>query len=486
MAIASTERLFVRLLFPILIGICAAAIAILLDTIEYKTALAITIGLFIGGISIYILNKKALTYISIITLGMGIPFNLDINLFLRDYVGVTSVDIGVTFISSLVLYVVFYYEHILTGVIRFHSNRTIVFALLLYMGSGILSFYNAASKELVALELARLTILLIIFYVVMNFGSREHISVFIITLSICVCLEFLLAFYQYKTGRLLGLYAFGETRYEFGAGYLAARASGTFSHANGLAYFFELLMPLLFAMVIVEENKFLKLWYIIALLFGFFGLVTTLSRGGWLATAISLPIVFLFLYRKRFTQLEYFKSLCVGIIVILIIGFIFYPTIAKRLQTYDYGSAGTRRPLNLAAISVIKQYPVTGVGMNNFARVFRTYDTTGGSALFKTQHIVHNLFLGVWTETGTIGIIAFLWIFLSVFIISAKLLVKVSFWYSGVLVGVSAGLLAQFIHGMFDPGFRVLMSTSMLVYSMIGLVGAISVLYKTKEKRLLQ
>ena len=485
MAIVSTEKSFIKLLFPIIIGICAATIAILLETIEYKTALTITIGLFIGGISIYILNQKAITYISIILLGMGIPFNLDANLFFRQYIGVTSVDIGVTFLSSLVLYIVFYYDNIVNGINRFHSNKILVFALLLYMGSGILSLYNASSKELVILELVRLTMLLIIFYIVMNFGKREYISAFIITLSICVFLEFLLAFYQYNTGRLFGLAAFGETRYEFGTGYLQSRASGTFSHANGLAYFFELLMPLLFAMVIVEENKLLKLWYIFAFLFGFFGLVTTLSRGGWLATAISLPIVFIVLYRKRFTQQKYIISFFFGLIGIVILGFIFYPTIAKRFEAYDYGSAATRRPLNLAAISVIKQYPVTGVGMNNFARVFRTYDTTGGSAIFKAQGLVHNLFLGVWTETGIIGVIAFIWIFLSTFIISSKLIFKVPFWYSGVLVGVSAGLLAQFIHGMFDPGFRVLMSTSMLVYSMIGLIGAVSVLYKTKEKQLL-
>ena len=125
--------------------------------------------------------------------------------------------------------------------------------------------------------------------------------------------------------------------------------------------------------------------------------------------------------------------------------------------------------------------------MNNFAQVFRTYDTTGGSSLFKkSAHVVHNLFLGVWTETGTIGIITFIWIFLSAFVVSSNLLFKVPFWYSGVLVGVSAGLLAQLVHGMFDPGFRVLMSTSMLVYSLIGLIGAVSVLYKAKDKQLLQ
>jgi O-antigen ligase len=485
-SIEISEKPLVKLLFPVFIGVFAVVIAISLESLEYKTAIAITAGLFIGGIAIYFLNQKAITYISIFTLGMGIPFNLDVNLFFRPYIGVTSVDIGVTFLSSVVLYAVFYYEHIVNGIKRFHSNRMLLFAMLLYMGSGLLSLYNAASKELVVLELVRLTILLAIFYTVMNFGRREYISVFIVTLSICVFLEFLLAYYQYKTGRLFGLYAFGETRYEFGVGYLDVRASGTFSHANGLAYFFELLLPLVFAMFIVEENKLLKLWYIFAFLFGFFGLVITLSRGGWLATAISLPIVFFVLFRNRITQQKYIISIFLGLIAVVILGFFFYPTIAKRIQAYDYGSAASRRPLNLAAMSIIKQYPVTGVGMNNFAQVFRVYDTTGGSSIFKARGLVHNLFLGVWTETGIIGIISFLWIFLSAFIVSTKLLTKVPFWYSGVLVGVSAGLFAQFIHGMFDPGFRVLMSTSMLVYSMIGLIGAVSVLYKTKEKQLLQ
>lgn len=478
------ERPLARLLLPVFLGIFAVIIAISLETLEYKTALAITFGLFAGGIAIYFLNQKAIIYISIFTLGLGIPFNLDANLFFRKYIGVTSVDIGVTFISSIVLYIVFFYEKIVNGIKRFHSNRMLLIPMLLYMGSGVLSLYNASSKELVVLELVRLTFLLIIFYTVMNFGKREYISAFVVTLSICVFLEFLLAFYQYKTGRLFGLYAFGETRHEFGVGYLQARASGTFSHANGLAYFFELLLPLVFAMVIVEENKLLKLWYTFAFLFGFFGMVITLSRGGWLASAISLPIVFFLLYRKRITEQKYIVSLFFGLVAVIVLAFIFYPTIAKRLQAYDYGSAGTRRPLNLAAISVIKQFPVTGVGMNNFARVFRTYDTTGGSGLFKAQGLVHNLFLGVWTETGTIGIIAFVSIFISAFVVSIKLLAKVPFWYSGVLVGVSAGLLAQFVHGMFDPGFRVLMSTSMLVYSMIGLIGAVSVLYKTKDKQL--
>jgi len=354
--------------------------------------------------------------------------------------------------------------------------------MLLYMGSGVLSLYNAASKELVVLELVRLAMLLIICYIIMNFGKKEYLSVFILTLSITVFLEFLLAFYQYKTGRLFGLYAFGETRYEFGLGYLQVRASGTFSHANGLAYFFEMTLPILLAMVIVEDNAKLKLWYGLAFISGFIGLVITLSRGGWLAASISLPIVFLSLYIKRLTEKKYILALFFGLIIVMILGYFTAPTVIKRIETYDYGAAGTRVPLNRAAFSIIKQFPVTGVGLNNFALVFRTYDTTGGSELFKAQGLVHNLFLGVWTETGIIGIITFILIFVATFFIALRLLYKVPYWYTGVLVGVSAGLLAHCIHGMFDPGFRVLMSTSMLVYSMIGLVGAVSVYYKVQQK----
>ncbi|HOV91294.1 MAG TPA: O-antigen ligase family protein [Syntrophorhabdaceae bacterium] len=483
MAEVRTERPFFRLFLSILIGAGIAMLSVLLASLDFKTAIAVMLGLCIGGIFIYFLNQRILTYFLIMILGFGIPFNLDINLFIRRYVGVTSIDIGITLLSSIMLYFVFYYEHIMKGIKRFYSNRTMLMAMFLYIGACILSFYNAMSIELSVFEIVRLIMLLIIFYMVMNLGSRENISIFLITISACVILEFLLAYYQYTTGRSLGLAAFGERSQEE-LGFIS-RASGTFGHANGLAYFFELLLPLLLAMIIVEDKKILKLWYIISFLFGFFGLIITFSRGGWLATAISLPMVFIFLYRKRFTQLRYYPAIFTVFIVVIILGSIFYPTIERRLIAYDYGSAGTRGPLNLAAISIIKQYPITGVGINNFALIFRTYDTTGGSALFKTQaHIVHNLFLGVWAETGTIGILAFVWIFISAFIVASRLLLKVPFWYSGILIGVMAGILAQLLHGMVDPGFRILMNTSMLVYSMLGLIGAVSVLYKTQQKQL--
>ncbi|MEM5777168.1 MAG: O-antigen ligase family protein, partial [Candidatus Aenigmatarchaeota archaeon] len=366
MAIERTEKPFVRLFLSILIGAGIAMLSVIIASLDYKTAIAAIIGLSIGGLLIHFLSQKSFSYLLIAAMAFGIPFNLDVNLFFRPYIGVTSVDIGITFLSCVALCVAFFYERIVSGMKRFYSNKWIILTMLLYMGSGLLSLYNAASKELVVLELVRLTMLLIICYVVMNLEKKEYISVFILTLSVTVFLEFLLAFYQYKTGRLFGLYAFGETRYEFGVGYLQVRASGTFSHANGLAYFFEMTLPLLLAMVIVEDNGKLRLWYATAFVFGFVGLVITLSRGGWLATAISLPIVFLALYFKRLTEKKYVVALFFGLMTVMILGYFTYPTIVKRIETYDFGAAGTRVPLNRAAFSIIRQFPITGVGLNNF------------------------------------------------------------------------------------------------------------------------
>ena len=239
----------------------------------------------------------------------------------------------------------------------------------------------------------------------------------------------------------------------------------------------------MFAMFLIEERGWRKLWYLAVTAAGLVGIMTTLSRGGWISIPVSLAIVFFILFRHKIRERGTLVGLFLTGIVFIILFSYLYPTVQKRLSSADEGAAATRKPLNLAALSVIKQYPVTGVGLNNLARVFKTYDTTGGSSLFRTStHVVHNLFLGVWAETGTIGIVTFLWMFAAVLFAAMKSFVRAPPWQQAVAAGAAAGLCAQLIHGMVDPGFRILMSTSMLVYSMFGLVGAVSLLSRIKNR----
>ncbi|MBA4417137.1 MAG: hypothetical protein C0392_04405 [Syntrophus sp. (in: bacteria)] len=484
----SQEHAYSKYILPVLIGAGATVTAIALDELKIQTALAVLGAVSFLVVLSFIASRKNLSSFAVILLALGIPFNIDVNLFYREYVGVTSLDIGLSLLSAIALFVLFFYEHYTSrgSGPAFRYNRTLLWAPILYMMSGLLSLYNATSNELAVLELVRLAMLFVIFFVVMNMRDRKLINTFIVTLSITVVLQTLIAYYQYKTGQVLGLGVLGErdlgTREVWYAG---SRASGTIGHPNILAYYFEILIPFMFAMFLVEENRWLRLWYLIVTVAGLFGIMTTLSRGGWASVPVSMAVVFLTLIRHR---LKGVRSI-VGLFMIsmLLLGIFFYllPTIEKRLSFADYGSAATRAPLNRAAFSVIKQFPVSGVGLNNLAKVFKTYDTTGGSSLFRTStHVVHNLFLAVWAETGTIGILTFVWMFVATMIVAIKTLFKsVPLWQQGILIGAVAGLLAQMIHGMVDPGFRILMNVSMLVYAMFGLVGAISVLNKFKNER---
>jgi O-antigen ligase len=77
-------------------------------------------------------------------------------------------------------------------------------------------------------------------------------------------------------------------------------------------------------------------------------------------------------------------------------------------------------------------------------------------------------------EVGTLGLAAFWAIFTGCFWVAWREFKSRSAGERGVLVGVSAGLLAHLIHGLFDPGFKVAANVSMLVYVLLGLVGYVS------------
>lgn len=475
--IGSVEKPYLKMALVLALGIVSVILAVSLAKYELRSVFAVSAILAVVVSVSFFASQRTLVKSSLIFLGLGIPFNLDVNLFLRTYVGVASIDIGVSLVCAIVLYVLFFYEYVTKRTqVLFRYNRVLFWAPLLYMMAGFVSFYNAGSPELVLLELVRQAMLFLIFFIIMNLRNKEQIATFVLSLSIGIVVEALIAFYQYRTGQALGLGVLGERLFPLGAGYMT-RAGGTIGHPNLLGYFFEMLVPLMLAMSIVEEKGLRKLWYMAAALCGLLGMLATMSRGSWITVPISLPLVFFVAYGKRLTQPKTYMFLLPGVLAVLLVFFLFVlPVISHRL-TFEDPAARSRIPLNAAAFSIVKQFPVTGVGLNNLARVFRTYDTTGGSAVFTTegdvQHIVHNIYLWVWSETGTIGLVTFAGIFLSAFYVGFKNLFAVNPWQRGVLIGAVSGLLAHTIHGLVDPGFRILMSTSMLFYSLIGLIGAI-------------
>jgi O-antigen ligase len=432
-------------------------------------------------------TRERLVCFSVFTLGIGIPFNLDYNFFYRDYVGVTSFDISVTLLSAMMILLLLMREARLNidkpDGFRFQNHLVTTNAILLYILACFLSLNNAEYYTLSFLELGRMLELLFLYFIVSNLKKQKYLNILALSLALGMALEGIIAVYQWKTGHTLGLYIFGEKKVELqDIGFIANRASGTIGNPNILGYYFEILIPFVFALFIAEKKVFFKLFYMLSLLLGCAGIYATLSRGAWMTLPISSAMIFLIMFKDRLLRISTAIWAWVLIMLAAIILVAAFPTIQKRFTHYDYGSANTRGPLNEAAFSVVKQFPVFGVGINNLAKVFKKYDQTGYSAMFVGKdHVVHNMYFHIWTETGTVGLLAFLSIFISVLWTAFLIMFKVSRFERAMIAGFAIGIVAQLLHASVDPGFKIMMNVSMLVYTAIGVIAAIHLKYKNEQ-----
>jgi O-antigen ligase len=187
------------------------------------------------------------------------------------------------------------------------------------------------------------------------------------------------------------------------------RVGGLFSHPNHATTFFYLMMPPALAILLTHPRRAIKALALVAFGAGFVGMAFTQSRGGFVATCMSL-FVFFFLAVWR-GWMSFKVPLIAGFIGAL--GFIpIAPIILQRFVEDDGGSAESRGPLAKLAWRMMLDHPVIGVGANNFPVNMFEYITPDLGEVH--LYTVHNKFLGVWSETGTLGFIAFMLVMFTV------------------------------------------------------------------------
>jgi O-antigen ligase len=186
------------------------------------------------------------------------------------------------------------------------------------------------------------------------------------------------------------------------------RASGTFTTPNTFATVINLmLLPMLALALSAKRN-----WLVYLTGFCLFaGLVTTESRGGYLAFAAGC--VFLVLYRGLpKTRAGWLLTGAIGLTSVIFAVVIFAVLIITRVQEAGafFGSTVISRGLSfrpeLASIAVehLLDRPVLGVGAGMFPAI---YQMSKPPALDSAVHYnyVHNDYLQIWLEFGLVGIV---------------------------------------------------------------------------------
>jgi O-antigen ligase len=188
---------------------------------------------------------------------------------------------------------------------------------------------------------------------------------------------------------------------------------------------------------------------VIYILLALFLTVITGSRGGLIAMLSTLLTFWLWKPTRPWGKI----GVIILVILLLSTPFIF-STVIMRFTLEDSATLGGRTLIWQAAVQLIQENSLFGVGIGNASRLIMPYLSLITETWDMTERALHNPLLQIWAETGLIGLIFYtatlllaIWSFLKQFIKHMK--TETEFWtsYSSIIFAVSVGLLTIWIKG---------------------------------------
>ena len=222
--------------------------------------------------------------------------------------------------------------------------------------------------------------------------------------TICACL----AFYGVKNGTI------GVLR---GGTPILRGPGGMLEDNNDFALALVMNIPLLFYLGRIEQKLWLRRACDVGVILTLITILLTHSRGGFLAATATL----LLMAWRSGKLLQAGLTLGGGALMFAL----FVPThVLERIASIGEGgaesSAGARLRAWKAALGMIEDHPVFGVGMRNFRDYYPVY-AEGFDPTSQVSYVAHNSYLQVWAENGTIAFALYLTLLASMFVAAARL-----------------------------------------------------------------
>jgi O-antigen ligase len=315
-----------------------------------------------------------------------------------------------------------------------------------------------------------------------------------VALMISGVFQSLVGITQFITGKSVGLRLLGESQLgpttagvarvatEYGR---MLRAYGTMPHANIYAYF--IMLALVSALwlwvsssVSAMRSRTMRIATHVAWGLGIFvlvsGLTVSFSRSGWLSAAAACLVLFagalvVSPLRSRVALVALSLALCVGASYQLF-NFAINPRIAMT-TTADY-SISARITYNKLAVSLVESRPL-GVGIGNqvlYSVKNELYQKGGMTRVWEWQPI-HNIYLLIASETGILGVLAFLVFFAALAVSGIGMVWRRRVMPTSVpLVHATALLLGGLVFGLADHFPWDLQLGRLMLWCVVGLMCA--------------
>ncbi len=462
----------------ILVGFLAGTPGLLDVPLKWKLALIMVVGF----VTILLL-VRACERLLLFVLALLIPFYIGTGLppFLtRTGQVALSVAIDLQLIDVIVIALLMYRLALVAAhqaEIRLYPFTTV--PALAWLLASALSAANARDVGLAVMQLGHMSKLFLLYIAVAsNVEDEGDFNWLMAGLFVGVLFEGLLGSYQAIGGNALGLSSLGDNSHTLQMNTdqgMVTRVYGTLGHPNSYAMYLSATVSFALALLFSRIRGLRKAVVSVILCVAVLGIILSLSRGGWLGLVSVFLLVPVFAIHRRRQSLRTASIVgFVSLLVLLSLALGQRNLITTRLTSDDHGAAYSRVTQAQGAIAIIQNYPLLGVGLNNYALLMPKYDpvslANSGRPMF-----VHNMFLLIAAETGLVGFAAFVWLLASLFVQARRLASRApndTLWVAGV--GVFSAYTALTLHGMVDYAMLSNMPLFRLFWLFAGVVAGLS------------
>jgi len=310
---------------------------------------------------------------------------------------------GYAIIASILFLMLNFLKSAISGDKGFKTRATDVMLILFFLAITLSAIFSTFMVQSV-LEFIKyhLPWIILVILMVSNITSGKKLFIFTTIVLIGIFASGVYGIIQYMQGIPVDPSQVDLSVFENPVG----RVYSTMHNANSYAEVIILTLPLFVGMMLSSKSSKMKVIWILLALPPFIALVLTQSRSGYVALAASAMVYVFFKNKKMIIVLILAGLICVPFLP----SFLYERVMSIFILTGD-STVSLRKSVFGTALEIIRDFWFSGIGLG--ATPFIYFSNEYHIAL-PLPHS-HNIYLEIWIETGILGIVTFLWLYIRLF-----------------------------------------------------------------------
>jgi len=234
------------------------------------------------------------------------------------------------------------------------------------------------------------------------------------------------------------------------------RISATFGNPDHLAGYLAMVLPVGLGLLLTGITRGRRALLIALSLLIAVTLILTLSRGGWVASTVSLALlVLILLASRRFRRKRVLLLTVAGVLFTFFVALASTPAVERFLTVHDENQVSTlggRIPIWKATMELIAARPWLGSGPGTYPLALTPFHPPSPDTRY---FHAHNDYLHFISEVGALFVPLTLWLIASLFRRATSKLDHLSRQVRGVTLGALCGIVALLIHSVVDFNLHI-------------------------------